>query len=311
MTIQEARQGLIRQLSSIYDTREAANIADWVLEHLTGLKKIDRLVHRDRPLTEEQSTLLHSYTTQLLTHRPVQYVLQEAWFAGLRLYVDEQVLIPRPETEELVAWVVEESRKREAGSRKSEVGSRRAEDGSWKPEVGSQRPELRILDIGTGSGCIPIALKKQLPEAILHACDVSAGALQVAQRNAAAHAVPIQFHLLDILQEVNWNALPAVDILVSNPPYIPLQDQATMRDNVLQHEPHLALFVANDDPLLFYRTIAAFAQQRLPPGGKIYVEIHEALGAAVVELFTQYGLGEVVLKQDMQGKDRMVRAMKI
>lgn len=294
MTIQEARLLLVQPLHSLYDAREAGNIADWVLEHLTGLRKVDRIVHRDRPLTEVQTQLLADYTAQLLAHRPVQYVLQEAWFAGLRFYVDENVLIPRPETEELVEWVVEE-----AGGRKPEVGS-------WKSEVGSSS-SLRILDIGTGSGCIPIALKKRMPDAMVYACDVSEGALQVATQNAAALDAPVTFYLLDILDERTWADLPAVDILVSNPPYIPLRDKDAMRDNVLEYEPHLALFVENNDPLLFYDAIARLAQERLLARGRVYVEIHEELGPAVVGLFERYGLEEVMLKQDLQGKDRMVR----
>lgn len=297
MTLQEARQHLIAQLSPVYDDREAANIVDWVMEHLTGLKKIDRIVHKQTPLTVAQTTLLEKYTAQLLAHTPVQYVLHEAWFAGMPFYVDENVLIPRPETEELVEWVVED-----IGNRQSAIGNQ---------SLTTVTPEIRLLDIGTGSGCIPIALKKRLPAATVYACDVSEGALKVAQQNAQALHTPVQFLLLDFLQPANWSFLPQVNIIVSNPPYIPAKDKNTMRENVLQHEPHLALFVEDDDPLLFYRNIAAFARQQLLPGGKVYVEIHEDLGASTAQLFKDNGFTQVELKKDMQGRDRMIRAMKI
>lgn len=298
MTIHGARQYLAAQLTPVYDDREAANIADWVMEHLTGLKKIDRIIHKETPLSATQISLLEKYTAALLTHMPVQYVLHEAWFYGMRFYVDENVLIPRPETEELVEWILQESRIRYPATRSSQYAAVPAGSGP------------RILDIGTGSGCIPIALKKQLPAAIVYACDVSEGALQVARKNAQALNTTIQFFHLDILQPANWALLPETDIIVSNPPYIPARDKATMRENVLQHEPHLALFVEDHDPLLFYRTIAAFAGRYLRPGGNIYVEIHEDLGPAVTQLFAATGFTHVVLKKDLQGKDRMVRAMK-
>lgn len=301
MTIQEAQLHLTQQLSAIYDGREASNIAGWVLEHLTGMTKIDRVVHRDRVLTATQAELLQRNIDDLLKQRPVQYVLGEAWFAGMRFYVDEQVLIPRPETEELVEWVVAEVR--EASSESGQA----ADSNGATNEAGSG---LSILDVGTGSGCIPIALKKQLPAAAVYGADVSEGALEVAKRNATTLAADVQFLRVDFLQEAGWPALPAIDLLVSNPPYIPARDKATMHNNVLLHEPHLALFVEDDDPLLFYRHIGAFAMQFMPSGGRLYVEIHEELGPATVQLFTSLGLTGIVLRQDLQGKDRMVRAIK-
>lgn len=290
MTIQAAQWHLTEQLAALYEAREASNIAHWVLEHLTGMPRVDRVVHRDQALTATQEELLRRYTEDLLKHRPVQYVLGEAWFAGLRLYVNENVLIPRPETEELVEWIVDDQRA--AGG-------------------GAVRPApLSILDVGTGSGCIPIALKKKLPAATVYGCDVSEEALEVAKRNAQTLDADVQFLRTDFLQTAAWPSLPAIDLLVSNPPYIPVGDKATMQHHVLQYEPHLALFVENDDPLLFYRHIALFARERMAPGGRIYVEIHEDLGPATVQLFTQQGLTGIVLRQDLQGKDRMVHALK-
>jgi release factor glutamine methyltransferase len=280
MTIHQAQQQLLFQLYHLYDNREAANIADWVMEHITGWKKIDRIVNKQVPLLPEKLALLEQFTQELLAHKPVQYVLHEAWFCGMPFYVDENVLIPRPETEELVEWVAEEA-----------------------------KPNATILDIGTGSGCIPIALKKKLPNATIYSCDVSADALEVAKRNAVTLKADIQFVHVNFLQ--NREQLDPVDIIVSNPPYIPVSNKSTMQPNVLQYEPHLALFVENDDPLLFYNTIADFAQHKLLPGGAIYVEIHEDLGEQTKALFSGKGFAAVELRKDMQGKDRMVKAVKV
>jgi release factor glutamine methyltransferase len=279
MTIQEASQQLVQQLATIYDMREATNIADWVLEHLTGWKKVDRLIHKQDLLDAEKQLTLERYTRELLMHKPVQYVLNEAWFCGMKLYVNENVLIPRPETEELVEWI-------------------------------EKLPGKKILDVGTGSGCIPIALKKKLPAAEVYACDVSEKALQVARRNAEGQETAIQFMHLDFLDANARQSIPQVDILVSNPPYVPLKDKNTMQPNVLQYEPHLALFVQDDDPLIFYKALADFAQTRLLPDGTIYAEIHEDLGSSVKELFQAKGFAHTELRKDMQGKYRMIRAAK-
>lgn len=282
MTLREAKQFLLTQLSSAYDSREAANITDWVLESLTGLSRVDRIVQSEQPLKEEQTTILNQHINALIGHRPVQYVLQESWFHGLRFYVNENVLIPRPETEELVNLIIE--------------------DHSNTPAP------LRIIDIGTGSGCIPVSLKLSLPQATVYACDVSAGALEVAAKNADALGAAITFIQQDILNEALWAQLPEVDIIVSNPPYIPEKDQASMHANVLNYEPHLALFVSNDDPLVFYRAIATLARTKLAPGGTVYAEIHEDLGPATIQLFSQSGFTQTQLLKDMQGKDRMIKA---
>jgi len=302
MTIHEAQQQLLFQLYHLYDNREAANIADWVMEHITGWKKIDRIINKKVPLLPHRIEQLEQYTKELLEHKPVQYVLHEAWFCGMPFYVDEHVLIPRPETEELVEWIVQE-----AGSRKSEVGSQKSEARS---DIGLQTSDFRLLDIGTGSGCIPIALKKKLPWAQVYSCDVSEGALAVAQKNATAQQADVHLLQADFLNRDSWQQLPFVDLIVSNPPYIPQSDEHTMQPNVLEYEPHVALFVPNDDALLFYKAIAEFAQQKLQRGGSIYVEIHEDLGDQTKALFLSKGFTSVEIKKDMQGKDRMIRALK-
>ncbi|MCS3800329.1 peptide chain release factor N(5)-glutamine methyltransferase [Niastella sp. OAS944] len=292
MTLHEAQQQLTISLYNLYDNREAANIADWVIEHVTGMRKIDRIVHKQSPLPPHQLTQIQQYTQELLNHKPVQYVLHEAWFYGMALYVDENVLIPRPETEELVEWVLEQ------------VGSQKKEDSSY---ILPPTSYFSILDIGTGSGCIPISLKKKLPQAEVYACDVSEQALAVAAKNAATQQTPVQFLQADFLHTASWPTLPTVDIIVSNPPYIPHHNSSTMLQNVLAYEPHLALFVPNEDPLVFYDAIARFAKEKLRPGGSIFVEIHEDLGEQTKALFESNGFVAVV-KKDLQGKDRMVKA---
>jgi len=285
MTIHDASQQLLFGLSRVYDEREAKNISEWVMEHVTGWTKIDRVINKTVPLSPRQQQTLETYTKELLAHKPVQYVLHEAWFYGMKLYVDENVLIPRPETEELVDWIVSEAR-----DRKMEAG------------------RLQILDIGTGSGCIALGLKKGIPQASLYACDISAGALEVARRNATEQKLDIEWCKLDFLSEEGRCGLPVFDILVSNPPYIPVKDKVTMAANVLNHEPHLALFVANNDPLQYYKAIAGFAKDHLSLHGAIYMEIYEEAGQTVLDLFRHAGFANTFLKKDLQGKNRMVKA---
>ncbi len=282
MTIHEASMQLRFSLFHLYDEREAGNITDLVMAHITGWQKIDRIVNKTVPLSAQQQQLLQQYSAALLRHQPVQYVLNEAWFYGMALYVNEQVLIPRPETEELVDWLV-----KDAGNAK---------------QTGSS-----VLDIGTGSGCIALAIKNKLPHFIVHACDISEGALQVAKKNAAGLQLNVVFHQLDILSEKARNGLDGFDIIISNPPYIPQRDKTDMALNVLEYEPALALFVENDDPMLFYTAIAAFAKDHLAPGGCIYLEIHEAMGDVVTATFRQYGFRTIEVRQDMQGRSRMVK----
>jgi release factor glutamine methyltransferase len=286
MTIRLAYKQLLAKLYEVYDTREAANIADMVIEHVTGQRKIERILYKDLPVTEEQQQTLEALSQQLLQHKPVQYILGEAWFAGMKLYVNEHVLIPRPETEELVELIVEE-----VGSGKSK-----------------EENDLTIIDIGTGSGCIPIGLKKRLSNAAVYAVDISEKALEVAKKNAEEQQTDIRLLQLDFLDKGNWKQLPLFNIIVSNPPYVKKSEEQTMAKNVLEYEPHVALFVPDEDALKFYKAIAEFAKTHLKTDGKVFVEINEALGQHVVELFEQSGFKDVTLKKDMQGKDRMIKA---
>lgn len=282
MTIQQAQQHTLSQLKSLYDEREAANITDWVMEHLTGKKRIDRLLEKELILSSTQLARLDIILQELATHKPIQYVLGEAWFAGMKFFVNEDVLIPRPETEELVEWIYAESRQ-------------------------STRNHLQLLDIGTGSGCIPISLKKKQPALSIAALDVSKGAIAVAKRNAGSLEAAIHFILVNFLNEAFWDQLPVADIIVSNPPYIKESEQNNMRKNVLGFEPLLALFVPDNDALLFYRKIALFGKTNLTEEGTIFVEINEALGKEVADLFEVNGY-TVELRKDMEGKDRMIKA---
>jgi len=295
MDWQQAQKELIIQLTPLYGDREAAVIADWTMENLSGWKKIDRLLHKTDPLSPQTLDTYKKYTRELLSHRPVQYVLNESWFAGRKFEVNENVLIPRPETEELVEWAI-----------RTTLSSPPPQ--STPPQSpGPPRPPL-ILDVGTGSGCIAITLALQLPNAQVHGVDISTGALAVASHNAKNLQAPVRFHQLDFLDPQQWPHLPQFTCIVSNPPYIPDSDKTTMAPHVLKSEPHLALFVPDNDPLLFYDALARFSKQHLSPGGFLFAEIHEALGPAAVQLFRKAGFQEVILRKDMQGNDRMIKA---
>ena len=286
MTIHEAQQQLLFQLYHIYDDREAQSIADWVMEHITEWKKIDRILNKKTPLSVGQQQELKDITQQLLQHKPIHYILHQAWFQGMKLYVDENVLIPRPETEELVEWAVKEL----------EVGDLK---------LGVDGP-LKILDVGTGSGCIPIAIKKRISRAQVYACDISEGALQVAARNASEQGVDIHLVRLDFLEKQSRETLPVFDCIISNPPYISEQEKSTIDKHVVEYEPHTALFVPDNNALVFYQHLAQFGHTHLQPHGCMMMEIHYSQGEAVQKLFTSEGY-KTELKKDMQGNDRMIK----
>jgi release factor glutamine methyltransferase len=277
------RTHIIRQLESIYGKTESGYIADLVLEKLSGLPKREVRNLQVNNLSEKQQLLLEEMLEQLQQHRPVQYVINEAWFQEMPFYVDERVLIPRPETEELVEWVVKDLKSETAPT---------------------------ILDIGSGSGCIPISLAKKLPSAKVHSCDISSEALSVAQLNAAHLQAIVQWHELDFLDATNWEQLPMPDCIVSNPPYIPKTGATEMSAHVVKYEPGIALFVPDEDPYIFYKAIAGFAQSGCQPGTVIYLEIHEDLAAGVQETLQQAGINSIEIRRDMQGKERMIKAIR-
>jgi release factor glutamine methyltransferase len=281
MTIYLAEQALTEALTTIYDSREATQIAYWVMEHVTGKKKSERIIHKSAELPDNQLAAIEQIQTQLLQHRPIQYILGEAWFMGMNFFVNESVLIPRPETEELVSWVIDEHK---------------------------NKSPLQILDIGTGSGCIGISLQKNLPSSKVTLLDISEDALGIAAGNAKKLGATVQTQQLDILDESAWASLPIYDVIVSNPPYIKKTEAESMAKHVLDFEPSLALFVEDDDALIFYRKIALLAVRHLASNGVLNFEINEMLGEEVVVLLEELGFS-AQLRKDLQGKNRMVRAI--
>lgn len=296
MKLYEAERYLKDQLTEIYEHQEAANIASLLLEHITGLSKPERVSGKEIQLSPAQTDQLQNDLQRLKSHEPVQYIMSKAWFYGMELYVDNAVLIPRPETEELVKWIVDDVKA--SGKDVFTRGSGEADETT----------QIKIIDVGTGSGCIALALKKAMPKAEVWGCDISEEALNVARRNGSSLDIRVDFQGLNFLDEAQQKQLPMVDIIVSNPPYVPEKDKEEMWANVVDHEPHVALFVPDEDALLFYRALAEFGKKRLYNGGSIYLEIHESLGINVVNLFQENGYTNVELKKDMQGKERMVKA---
>ena len=297
MTIDEARKEIIKNIRDIYEQNESNNIAELLIESITKLSRSERIIDGNRILSIAQENLLHSSNFRLQKHEPIQYIINEAWFAGMRFYVDKNVLIPRPETEELVEWVVEEYR------------IENTEDRIQNAEYRIQNSGFKILDVGTGSGCIAIALKNKLPLSEVWACDISDQALNIARINADALQATIDFVPLNFLDPGQRKQLPNVDVIVSNPPYVPQNEKTEMKRNVVEYEPSTALFVTDDDPLIFYKAIAEFGREKLNKGGRIYAEIHENLGEPIKGLFLSEGYQTVQLKKDLQEKDRMIKAI--
>ena len=279
-------QQFLNDLADLYDSNEVKYIFFLLLEHRMGWTKTDYLLHKKNTLNEEDSTWLANALQLLKVAKPVQYITGHTWFMGMKLAVNDAVLIPRPETEELVNLIIN----------------------NYRQHFGHQ---LRILDIGTGSGCIAIALKKAFPSSSTYALDISKDALQVARQNAENQSANIEFINADILEwDTYFQPEQRFDIVVSNPPYITIDEQADMHRNVLAHEPHMALFVEGSAPLLFYTHIATFAMEHLQPQGSLYFEINRNYGQQVCELLRKKGFDQVQLHQDMHGADRMVQAKK-
>lgn len=279
MIVTTAYQNLVLSLSPIYGEREAQNIAFLVFEDVFNIKNISEKI-----LSEENILLLNNITERLLKHEPVQYVIGEADFWGLKFKVNQNVLIPRSETEELVDWII-------------------------KTCKSSFYENINIIDIGTGSGCIPITLKRKMPQYEIFGLDVSLGALEVAKENALRNQCDVTFLEGDVLSNTFLaEAKTKYQIIVSNPPYIPHREAALMYQNVLAHEPHLALFVEDDDALIFYSRIADFAQLNLAPSGFLFFECNEYNATEVVQLLENKHFINIVLSKDLSGKDRMIKA---
>ena len=263
------------QLTS-YSKEEAENLVFWLFETHFSLKRAD--LQQAISSSVDPARLLADFQ-RLLTGEPIQYILGEAPFYGRSFAVTRETLIPRNETEELVHLILKENRS----------------------------SGLRILDLGTGTGCIPISLALELKSPEVYALDVSAAALEVARKNAAALGAPVRFIEGSLLEKPL--ELPKMDLIVSNPPYVPLYDQAEMHANVLNFEPHLALFVPDEDPLVFYRAIGIWGQQLLKPGGKLYLEIYENLAEELVQLLQSLGYLQVQVHQDLNGKNRLISCL--
>ncbi len=277
MTIENAHLNFLESLSVEFGKGEATQMARIVFEDVFSITNF----LRKETLTAAQLAKLDAIQIRLLTHEPVQYVVGMTYFYGLKFKVNPAVLIPRPETEELVEWILADH---------------------------APQKNLRFLDIGTGSGCIPITLKAKAPNYHVAALDVSREALAVAKENARLNTVEVHFQELDILKKENWDQLPSYEIIVSNPPYIPTEEKQLMFANVLDHEPEIALFVSDEDPLIFYRTIVEFAREHLVPGGWLYFETNEYNATEVEAICFRAGFFDIEKRKDLQGKDRMVKA---
>ena len=265
-------------LSGTYEGHELTAIIRTICCDMLGIDTATYYLKEAVTLTTEQGTLLQGIIDRLRQGEPLQYIEGKAPFCGMEFAVNSSVLIPRPETAELVDWIV--------------------------CEHATQQP--RILDLGTGSGCIAIALSKQLPQATIEACDISAEALTIAKENARMNEAPVSFFTHDML-DLGTPLPHSYDILVSNPPYIRQSEAADMSIQVTEWEPHTALFVPDDDALRFYRAIAELGQtEALRSGGHIYVEINQALGKETVALFEAYGYQDVKLRKDIYGNERMI-----
>jgi release factor glutamine methyltransferase len=288
MNIKNYRAQFIQELSSIYDAGEAESFFYLILEEKQKLKRIDLALNPDLTFSDEEIQIWNSILEELKKEIPVQYLLGKTSFYGLEFEVNSTVLIPRPETEELVDWIIQ--------SQKLEVRS-----GKW--DVESEK--FKILDIGTGSGCIAISLAKNVPNAQVFAIDVSEKALATAQKNAEINGVNIIFIEKNILETEDFGQ--QFDIIVSNPPYVRELEKEEIKKNVLDNEPHLALFVEDDDALIFYRKIAELAQKNLSPKGQLFFEINQYLGKEMIELLEKLGFKNVELRKDIYGNDRMIR----
>lgn len=282
-TVKEIIRQFKSELAEIYSPYEAFQFAWLLFEHLHGWSKTDLMLHDHTKLTVSDHLFVQKALERLKNHEPVQYIIGKTEFYGMPFSVDNSVLVPRPETEELVEWILY--------------------------SVDQKKP-LNILDIGTGSGCIAISLAKNIPQARVTAWDVSERALQTAIKNAERNQAKVNFEQRDILTAIPSKA-DKFDIIVSNPPYVRDSEKEQMHSNVLDFEPHLALFVDDDDALLFYRKITEFTTKSLSSGGMLFFEINRAFGEATKKLVESYGFKNADLRKDLSGNYRMIKAYKL
>jgi len=279
--MQTTIQYIEKELADLYPKSEIQGFIRIIFEYVCGYDYTGLLLHKNEEINVAHQKEIEEIVLRLKRFEPIQYILGETEFHGLKLKVKPGVLIPRPETEELVQWMSETT---------------------WPPKA-------KILDVGTGSGCIALALKNKLPHAEISAIDFSKEALQTATENAALNDLEVEFIQSDILQwsKINW---PLYDGIVSNPPYVRELEKKEMQANVLKYEPETALFVPDDDPLIFYHQIGHFAQHYLKAEGKLFFEINESMGEQIVHFLEQIGFKNIELRKDLNEKNRMIKAVK-
>lgn len=283
MLLKDYRTIFTQELASLYDEYETESFFYIILEDFHHMKRVDLALNPTFELSPELLQQWDNVVAQLKEQRPIQYILGETEFFGLPFYVNEHTLIPRQETEELVDWIIKENLKI------------------------NKFKDLKILDIGTGTGCIAISLAKNLHNAKVYAMDVSDAALTVAKRNAERNNVDITFIHQSVLETEDLGE--TFDIIVSNPPYVRNLEKEEIKKNVLDYEPHLALFVEDNDALLFYRKITELAIKNLSENGQLYFEINQYLGNEMVQLLQQHNFKDVELRKDIYGNDRMMKGV--
>jgi len=294
MQIQAFKKYFFEELSKVYPQTEIQSFFNLLVEFKLNLTRVDIALYPEKELEKDDLNFLQQALNSLKNQIPIQYIIGETEFYGLPFKVNKNVLIPRPETEELASWIINDSK--------------------------NKNSKIKILDIGTGSGCIPISIAKNLPNAEIYALDISSKALKVATENAKLNNVTINFIEADILKidllknilpkkitELEENKSLIFDIIVSNPPYVRNLEKEQMQENVLANEPHLALFVENDNALLFYNKITDFAKKHLTKNGELYFEINQYLGKETVDLLKQKGFKNIELKKDIFGANRMIK----
>lgn len=279
--INDINSYFLTELRDLYDENEIRVFFEFCLEEFCGIKRNDLAAKINSTVSESELLKFNFAVKDLKLKKPIQYILGKADFYGLKFIVNENVLIPRPETEELVDLIIKENKGK----------------------------KISILDIGTGSGCIAISLKKNLPEAEVSAIDISEEALKLAKQNADLNQLNINFVQADILSNEFILNTSSYDIIVSNPPYVCLSEKENMEKNVLDYEPHIALFVADNDPLIFYKVIAEKAKKGLKTGGGLFFEINASLGPETRQSMEERGFKNVILLKDMSNKNRILRGM--
>ena len=322
MLLREIKSIFHLELDQLYPKEEVDSFFHILVGHYLHLERFVLALRPDLIISKEEEQPLFEALAQLKLEKPIQYIIGKTSFMDLELHVDENVLIPRPETEQLVRWIIEEARgvKYEVGN--DEDDAQRAEDLQGVADVGGLHvglkeegvDKIKILDIGTGSGCIAIALAKTLsrrqaglPEIKVHALDISEEALEVAKRNTVANKVEIEFVQADIFE---WNSVrQKFDIIVSNPPYVRELDKKEMSKNVIDYEPEPALFVPDENPLLFYRRIVEVAMVTLKEGGRLYLEINQYLAKETEQLLKEHNFKDIELRKDLFGNDRLLKGI--